>query len=247
MRNVWVIARREYKLYFSSPAAYMVAFMVLLVIGLIFYANVVAALVQSSQGYPPPGVQVVLSPMVTVLLFTTPAVTMRLMAEESRLGTIELLLTSPVRDWELIVGKWLGGFLFLLTIIAITFIFPIVLNLMTQPGIDQGPLVSGYLGVILFSAALIAIGVAISSFFRNQIAAFFATLVIFLLLWLISMPSQALGGGGGELLRYLDFSEHFYNTLYQGIIQLSDVIYYLSMTALALFIGTMAVEVRRWR
>lgn len=248
MRNIWTIARREYKLYFSSPAAYMVTFLIMLVLGLIFYTNLVYSLLNQFQQVPPPGIDVILNPMLTLLLFATPGITMRLIAEEARLGTIELMLTAPVRDWELIVGKWLGGFLFLLTVIAITWIFPIVLNLLTRPGIDQGPLISGYLGMILIAASLVAIGVAVSSFFSNQIAAFFATLGIFMLLWLISMPAQAAGGGaGGGLIRYLDFSEHYYSTLAQGIIQLSDVIYYLSITAVALFIGTMSVEVRRWR
>jgi ABC-2 type transport system permease protein len=185
--------------------------------------------------------------LTTLVLFATPAVTMRLLAEEQRLGTMELLLTAPVRDWELVTGKWLGGFLFLLTLIAVTWLFPFILNIITEPGIDQGPLVSGYLGMALFTAALVAIGVAISSLFSNQIAVFFATLGIYLVLWLISMPSQAMGGMGSELLRYLDISEHFYNTFYRGIIDLSDAVYYLSLTALALFLGSLSVEARRWK
>ncbi len=246
MSNIWTIAKREYKLYFSSPAAYMVAFMILLVLGLIFYANIVAGSIQQFQQASAPGVQVIFGPMVTLFLFATPAVTMRLLAEEQRLGTLELLLTAPVRDWELVVGKWLGGFLFLMTIILITWVYPIVLNRLVNPGIDQGPLLTGYLGMALFTMALVAIGVAVSSLFSNQIAAFFATLGVYLLLWLVGMPAQA-AGGGGALLAYLAFGDHFYNTLYQGIIQLSDVIYYLSVTALALFLGTIFVEIRRWR
>jgi ABC-2 type transport system permease protein len=246
MRNIWTIANREYKLYFGSPAAYMVAFMILLVLGLIFYVNILAGTMQQFQQSGAPGVQVVLGPMVTLLLFATPAITMRLLAEEQRLGTLELMLTAPVRDWELVVGKWLGGTLFLFTIILITWLFPIVLNQLVDPGIDQGPLLTGYLGIALFSMALVAVGVAISSLFSNQIAAFFATLGVYLLLWLIGMPAQAVGGGGA-VLAYLDFSEHFYNTLYQGIIELGDIVYYLSVTALALFLGTMSVEMRRWR
>lgn len=243
MRNIWTISIREYRQFFGTPAAYLVAFMMMLILGIIFYANVVAAMLQQF----PPSVQVVLGPMVTILLFATPAITMRLLAEEQRLGTMELLLTAPVRDWELVIGKWLGGFLFMLTIIAITWIYPIYLNTIVDPGIDQGPLVSGYLGIILFSAALVAIGVAISSLFNNQIAAFFLTLGVYLLIWLIGIPSQAAGGAGSELLRYLDFSEHYYNTFYRGIIDLSDVIYYLSVTALALLLGSVSVETRRWR
>lgn len=243
MRNVWTLASREYKLYFASPAAYLVAFMTLLILGLIFYANILGAMVQGS----PPGIQAILGPLTTILLFATPAITMRLLAEEQRLGTMELLLTAPVRDWELVVGKWLGGFLFMLTILALTWLYPIFLNRIVTPGIDQGPLLTGYLGIVLITAALVAIGVAISALFSNQIAVFFLTLGVFLVLWLVSMPSQAMGAGAGsELLRYLDLSEHFYNTLYQGIIDLRDIVYYLSVTALALFVGTLLVETRRW-
>jgi len=243
MRNIWVIARREYKLYFATPAAYLVAFMLLLILGVIFYANIINAQLQQVA----PGVEVVLGPMVTLLLFATPAITMHLIAEEQRMGTIELLLTAPVRDYELVIGKWLGGFLFLLTILAVTWVYPIILNLIVDPGIDQGPLVSGYFGVVLICSALVAIGVAVSTLFSNQIAAFFATLGVFLLLWLIGLPSQALGAFGGDLVGYLDFSEHFFSTFYRGVIDLSDIVYYLSITGLGLFLGSLFVETRRWR
>jgi len=244
MRNVWTIASREYKLYFASPAAYMVAFMLLLIMGVIFYANIAGSIIQQF----PPTIQGVYGPLVTLLLFATPAITMRLLAEEQRLGTMELLLTAPVQDWELVVGKWLGGFLFVLTILAVTWLYPIFMNQIVKPGIDQGPLVTGYLGLMLFTASLVAVGVAVSALFANQIAVFFATLGVYLVLWLISLPSQALGQPiGGELLHYLDISEHFFNTFYLGTIDLSDIVYFLSLTALALYIGTVLVETRRWR
>jgi ABC-2 type transport system permease protein len=197
-----------------------------------------------------PGVQITLGPMATLLMLATPAVTTRLLAEEQRMGTIELLLTAPVRDWELVVGKWLGAFLFFLTIILITLIYPLVLNQLVDPGIDQGPLLSGYLGVMLLSAALIAIGVAISSFFSNQIAAFATTMGVLILLWWVIGPiAQNAGpaGVGSELVGYLDLSEHYFSNLLRGVIDLRDIVYYLSVTALALFIGTMSVEMRRWR
>jgi len=243
MRNIWTLAAREFKQYFASPAAYLVAAMLLVVMGIIFYTNVVGAIINQF----PPTTQVVLGPLVTLLLFATPAITMRLLAEEQRQGTMELLLTAPVRDFELVVGKWLGGFMFMLSILAMTWLYPIFLNQIVDPGIDQGLLVSGYLGVILFTAALVAIGVAVSSLFSNQIAVFFTTLGVFLILWLVSLPAQAMGAAGGEIMRYLDASEHFYTTFYQGVIDLSDIVYFLSVTALALFVGTMSIEYRRWR
>jgi len=242
MRNIWIIARKEYKSYFISPIAYAVAFLIFLILGIIFYANI---LVTTNQQYVP-DVSIILSPLVTIFLFTIPALTMRSIADERRSGTMELLLTAPVRDGELIVGKWLGGYLFILTIILVTWIYPIVLNQLIQPGLDQGLLLTGYLGLVLVSSAFVSIGVVASSLFSNQIAAFFTTLGILLLLWMISYPAQALGSTGGELLRYLDLSEHLYNTFYQGIIEMQDVIYYISVTGLALFLGSISVQVRRW-
>ncbi|NMB91214.1 MAG: ABC transporter permease subunit [Chloroflexi bacterium] len=243
MANVWTIAKREYKHFFTSPIAYAVAFMIFVILGILFYATIVSA---SYQQYAPE-IQVVLSPLVTLLLFTTPAVTMRSLAEENKSGTLELLLTAPVRDWELVSGKWLGNFLFVLTIIAVSWIYPLILNQVVQPGIDQGMLVAGYVGVLLLSAAILGVGVAISSMFNNQIAAFFVTLGVLLVLWMINVPSQAAGGIGSEILRYIDFGEHYYNSFAQGIIELKDVVYYLSVTFLTLFLGTMSVETRRWR
>jgi ABC-2 type transport system permease protein len=243
MRNIWTIARREYKLYFSTPMAYLVAFLYLLVLGLIFHTTLVDGLMNQYA----PGVEVVIGPMVTLILFVTPAITMRLLAAEQGSGTIELLLTAPVKDWELVIGKWLGGFLFMLTLLAVTWIYPIILNRLVDPGIEQGTLISGYLGLALMIASLIAVGVAVSSLFRNQNAAFFATLGVFLVLWLIGIPAQAAGGGGNQLITYLDIRGHFYNNLFRGVIDLSDVIYYVSLTALALFLGSVSVETRRWR
>jgi ABC-2 type transport system permease protein len=243
MRNIWTIARREYNLFFSTPMAYMVAFLFFLVMGVLFYSNIVAALFQQMT----PDIQVVLGPMTTLILFVTPALTMRLLAAEQSSGTIELLLTAPVQDWELVLGKWLGSFLFMCTLFLVTLLYPIILNRLITPGIDQGLLVSGYLGIILMGAALSAIGVAISSMFKNQNAAFFATLGIFLLLWLIGVPAEASGSLGSNVLRYLDFRSHYFSTLFRGVIDLSDVIYYLSLTVLSLFLGSVSVETRRWR
>jgi ABC-2 type transport system permease protein len=244
MRNIWVIAQKEYKHFFISPIAYVVAFAILLIVGILFYVNILAGTVQQYT----PNVQVIIGPMVTLLLFSTPAITMRAMAEEQKTGTLEILLTAPVRDYEVVVGKWLGGVLFLLTLILVSWFFPILLNQLVQPGIDQGLMLAGYLGLFLLAASFLAIGVMMSSFFSNQIAAFFATLGVLLVLWMISYPLQATGGAGnGSLLSYLDLSEHFYNTFYQGIIELKDIVYYLSVIAVALFLGSVSVETRRWR
>jgi ABC-2 type transport system permease protein len=159
---------------------------------------------------------------------------------------MELLLTAPIRDWELILGKWLGGFLFMLTVLAFTLIYPIILNSLESPGIDQSQLMTAYLGVILVSAAFLGLGVGVSALFTNQIAAAVVTLGVFVFFWwLIGFPAQVLPVGG-DLFRYLDMKSHFYNSLNTGVINLSDIVYYLSLTALGLFTGTAAVEARRW-
>lgn len=246
MRNIWTIARREYKLYFISPIAYVVAFLFMLILGWFFYSGMRGAILQAAYQAYAPSVQIIISPIVTLLLFTMPAITMRLLAEEARMGTLELLLTAPIKDWELVIGKWLGGFLFMLTLLAITWIFPIALNFLVEPGIDQGPLVTGYLGLFLMVASLVGLGVGISSLFTNQIAAFFVSLAIVLLFWLVSPSSSTAGGLGTEVLNYLNFIDHYLN-FYRGIIDLSDVLYYLSLTAIGLFLGTVSIEIRRWR
>jgi len=243
MKNIWIITRRELGLYFSTPAAYLIAFVILLILGMLFYANLLAAFMNQFA----PGVEIIISPFIMILLFGTAAITMRTIAAEQGSGTIELILTAPIRDAEFVIGKWLGAFLFMLIIVAITWIYPIILNILVDPGIDQGPMLTGYLGVVLICASLTAVGVSISALFKNQIAAFFATLGTYLLLWVIGVPSQVQGAVGGGLLSYLDFSDHFYSTLYRGIIGITDVVYYVSVTALALMIGTLIVETRRWR
>ncbi len=252
MRNIWTIARREYDRFFSSPIAYVVAFVILLTLGIMFALTIViysqSALQGGGFGGPPPAPDIsgITSTFVFLLVLAVPALTMRLISEENRMGTMELLLTAPVRDWELIIGKWLGGFLFMLTIIAVTLIYPLILRNLESPNIDQGQLMGAYLGVILVTAAFLALGVGASSLFSNQIAAFFVTLTVFVFLWwLVGFPAQYVPVGG-DVFNYLSMSGHFYNSMNTGVINLSDIVYYLSLIAVGLFTGTAAVETRRW-
>jgi ABC-2 type transport system permease protein len=245
MRNIWTIAKREYKAYFSSFTAYLFAFIVLLVVGILVTESIIYSLNQFGQ-VPPPDVQVVVGPMMFLLVFACPAFTMRLLAEEQRLGTIELLLTAPVRDVELVIGKWLGSFLLVLTLLAVTLVYPAFLNQIVDPGIDQGIMISGYLGMILVSAVFLSIGVAISSMFNNQVATFIVTFgIIVLFWWIFGILAQV--GDGNSLLTFLDLSSHFYDTLMQGVISLAGVVYSISLTAAFLLLGTVSVETRRWR
>ncbi len=249
MRNVWTIAKREYKLYFISPVAYIVALLLLLITGIFFVLIVYLASQASYTGgsTPPPGTDAIMNILAYMFLLALPALTMRLMADEHRNGTLELLLTYPLHDWELVVGKWLGSFLFILSIIAVTLVFPLTLNALVTPGIDQGLMLANYIGIILMAAAFLSIGTAISSLFNNQFAAFFATLaVLFVFWWAIGWPAAVMQSGGG-IFTYLSLSSHFYDSMLRGSVALSDIVYYLSLTAFGLFLGTVAVEIRRWK
>jgi ABC-2 type transport system permease protein len=248
MRNIWTIARREYRHYFTSPIAYIAALLTLLTVGIYFVVIIYYLTNQSYYSNTAPGINIIIGPLATVFMFAAPALTMRLLADEQRMGTLELLLTTPIKDGELVVGKWLGAFLFMLTLIAITLVYPIVLNKLTTPGIDQGVMVSAYIAIILLTAVFRAIGTAMSSFFNNQFAAFFATLAVLIVFWwLIRLPTYIIQNDSfNNILNYLDLNGRF-NSMLTGTMSLSDIIYPISLTALGLFLSAAAVEIRRWR
>lgn len=248
MRNIWTIAKREYDHYFVSPVAYVLAAGILLLLGG-YFALIVASASDSQavfSGYTPDIIPIN-GLFAFLMVLAVPALTMSLVADENRAGTIELLLTSPLRDFELVAGKWLGSFLFMLTVIAVTLVYPIILNYLVTPGIDQVVMMTSYLGLILIAASFLALGTGISAMFTNQIAAFFVSLVAFLVLWwLIGLPANLMSTGG-EFFRYMVISTHYEATLNAGVIKLSDLIYFFSLIAVGLFTGTMAIETRRWR
>ena len=249
MRNIWTIAKREYNHYFISPIAYVVAFIMLFTLGIYFTAIINAYAQQSlfGGGGGAPDVTPINWLFVFLLLFTTPALTMRSISDEARTGTLELLLTAPLRDSELVIGKWLGGMLFILTVLLVTLVYPIIMNSLVSPGIDQQLMVSSYLGVILAAAAFLALGVGVSAIFTNQIAAFFVTFGLFFIIWFMMGILGNVFQNGGQVFQYLNFSSHFSDAFNTGSIKLSDVVYYFSLIALGLFAGTTAVEIRRWR
>jgi ABC-2 type transport system permease protein len=249
MRNIWTIAKREYNNYFSSPLAYAVAFAILFMLGLyfslIFYYTAEQAMMMGGQA--PESTQFNWL-FVFLMIFLSPALTMRLISEEARMGTLELMLTAPVRDFELVAGKWLGSLLFVLSIAAVTLIYPLVINMFVDPYIDWWVVLSSYLGLILVCSALLALGTGISAVFTNQFAAFFVTLGLFFFLWfMVSLPASILPQGG-EVFNYLSINRHFSDpqAMNNGTINLGDLVYYLSLTALGLFVGSTAVEIRRW-
>jgi len=246
MRNIWTIAKREYTNYFNSPLAYIVLLIIFAVVGLIFALT----LLQTTSNpffTQPMDSTLVAGPLLFMMLFCTPALTMRLISDEARTGTLEILLTAPIRDWELVAGKWLGAFLFMVTTIGFTLIFPIMINAMTNPGIDWINTASSYIGMLLVIGSFLAIGVGISALFTNQFAAFFTTLGVLVIMWfLIGAPATILPVGG-KLFGYLDMNSHFYNGFNQGNVKLSDIVYYVSVIATGLFTANIAIEYRRWQ
>ncbi len=243
MRAIWIIAQREFKRYFISPVAYAVAAFMYLILGGIFSVNIYLGL---PSGQINPDGRMVMQPLVLILIFVTPAITMRLLADEQRMGTLELLLTAPVRDWELVVGKWLGSFGFMLAVVAVTWVYPLIIHRLTTPGIDQGVLLSAYLGVLLMVSAMLALGLVASALFSSPLAAFFVGLLFLIGLWILGALSSGVGTVS-QIAGYLGLVGHFYDNLYRGILEASDILYYLSLTALGLFLATQIVESRRWR
>ena len=249
MRNIWTIAKREYDQYFISPVAYVVAFAILLTTGVIFGIIFYSFTQNAFQNFgAAPDFGPISGTYVFLLVLSAPALTMRLISDEARMGTLELLLTAPVRDYELVIGKWLGAMLYILSLLLVTLVYPIVTSSFVTPGIDWNVILTSYLGMILLSGVFLALGTAVSAMFTNQVTAFFVSLALFITLWwLIGFPAGVVGGESARVFEYLDMKTHFYNALDSGIINLSDIVYYVSLIALGLFTGSAAVEMRRWR
>jgi len=179
-----------------------------------------------------------------LLLFIGPALTMRLLAEEQGSGTWELLMTSPVREWEVVLGKFLGATLFWLGMIVVTFFYPLILRLLGNP--DMGPIFSGYLGLFLMGAAFLAIGVFTSSLSGNQIIAYIVAFIALLALWIIGFITPVISGDLGNRLAALSVTTHF-DDFGKGVIDFSNVLFYLSLMAAALFATVQVMEARRAR
>jgi ABC-2 type transport system permease protein len=252
--NTFTIARKELSSYFRSPIAYGVMCFFALITGFFFYSAVRFFLQQSLQatmmGQSVPlnvnewVVRNVLNNMSVVGLFIIPMITMRLFAEEKRTGTIELLVTSPLRDSEIILGKWLAAFILYLTILAVTALNMLVLFAYGNP--DWRPMAVGYLGLILQGGCLLAIGTFISGTTRNQIVAGVATFGVCLLLWVLDWVSQFESSKLFSVISYLSVTSHF-ESFMRGVLDSKDIVYYLSMIVFGLFMTARAMESIRWR
>ena len=252
--NTFTIARKELSSYFRSPIAYGVMCFFALIVGFFFFSAVQFFLRQSLQatmmGQSVPlsvnewVIRNVLSNMSVVGLFIIPMITMRLFAEEKRTGTIELLVTSPLRDYEIILGKWLAAFILYLAILAVAGLNMLVLFAYGNP--DWRPMAVGYLGLILQGGCLLSIGTFISATTRNQIVAGVATFGVCLLLWVLDWVSQFDSSRLYTVISYLSVTSHF-ESFMRGVLDSKDAIYYLSVIVFGLFMTGRAMESIRWR
>lgn len=236
--NTFAIAKRELNAYFASPVAYVVIAAFLVIMGLLFSWVLVQPLMYREADLGP-----MLSSAPVILLLVAPAITMRLLAEEQRTGTIELLLTAPVNDWEVVLGKFLAAFALFLTMTALTLYYPLLLMVFGNP--DRGVIAAGYLGLILVGASFLSIGLLASSLTQNQVAAAMISLGIILALWLVGLLANMVTGQAGDIIRYISIINH-YNDFLKGLVNTKDVIYYLSVTAAGLFLTIRSLETRRW-
>jgi ABC-2 type transport system permease protein len=255
MSNIWSIAKRELQAYFTSPIAYALIAVFLVLVGFFFYSLIMWFNSQAMQMAQNPyyAQQVNINQMVygplfhnmsIILLLIIPLLTMRLLAEEKRIGTEELLYTSPVSIGQIILGKYLASLIVLAATLALTLVHAAFAFAYGNP--ELAPLLCGYLGLFLLGAAFLAIGIFFSSLTENQIVAAVLTFGALLLFWVLGWAAGSAGGFWKEVLNYLSFFQHFDN-LTRGILDTSDLAYYVSFAGFGLFLTHSVVQSRRWR
>jgi ABC-2 type transport system permease protein len=238
MRNVWTIFKKEFRSYFNSPIAYIVITVFLVLNGWLFFRGffiVNQADLRSFFGLQP-----------WLFLFFVPAITMRLWAEEKRQGTFEILLTFPIRDWEVVSGKFLAGFAFLATTVFLTLSLPLTASYLGNP--DMGPIIGGYIGVLLMGGAYLSIGLFASSITVNQIIGFIVGISISFFFFIIgehivlfSLPSEL-----APFFEYLGLGTHF-DSIGRGVIDTRDIVYYLSLIFFFLLLNAQVIAGRKWK
>lgn len=251
MRNIWHIFRREIGNYFTTPVAYVVITLFIIITNVFFFLLVDRFSAYSGQylammqfGQVPPDVDLnatamIISPlfvqMAIILLFLTPMLTMRLFAEEHQLGTIEMLLTCPVRDLEVILGKFLAAMAVCAVMLGITIAYPIFISF--HAGLEMGPIVSGYFGLLLMCSAFVGIGIFFSSLTENQIVAGALTFATLLFLWLMMglVQTDTITAGLSAFLRETAIVLRF-EDFAQGVINLGDAFYFITVAAFGLFL-----------
>ncbi|HJL17631.1 MAG TPA: ABC transporter permease [Sandaracinaceae bacterium LLY-WYZ-13_1] len=234
------IAARQFRSYFNTPVAYIVMFLVLLVLGFLFF-------------FWPPGFFLADRASVSQMFFffgilmglAAPALTMGLIAEERGSGTIELLLTMPVRESEVIIGKYLGALGLFSVMVALT--LPIPIGVSTLGDLDWGPVIGGYVGLFLQGAAMLSLGIMVSSWTKDQLVAFFISFfLLVIVLWAAPLAlGWAASGSMATFMQSISIQERL-ASMTRGVIDTRDVIYFLSLTALGLLVAFRALESRRW-
>ena len=255
MNNILAIAHKELKSYFSTPIAYIVIGFFALLFGYFFYAMLVIFNQQSAQfgGLEGGAVDInqqLIRPLFlnasVILLFVLPLITMRTYSEEKRSGTIELLLTSPVTDVEIILGKFLGAMALYAAMLAITVIHMLLLFSYANPKPEWTVPVIGYVGLLLMGGCFISVGLLISSLTKNQIVSGMVTFAVFLLLWVINWIASFTGPTTQSVLNYLSITDHF-DDFTRGILDTKHFIYYFSVMSFGLFLTARSVDTERWK
>jgi len=254
MGNLLAIYKRDLKGYFFSPIAYVVIGLFLLVNGIFFYVLLSSFLEYSyavmiqRQGYPINVNLLMIRPffqnMSVIVLFVIPMITMRSFSEEKKSGTMELLLTSPVTNWQLILGKFLASFTLYFVMVVVTFLFMVFLLIWGNPSLV--PILISYLGILLMGLVLVALGNFISSLTENQIVAAVGTFGATMFLWVIGFAGDFAGKVFGEIFKYLSIVNHF-DDFSKGVFDTNHLVYYLSLTFLMLFFTYQSIESSKWR
>jgi ABC-2 type transport system permease protein len=254
MKNVFIIAGKEIKSYFASPIAYLLMTIFGVIFGYFMFSATAFFVMRSMEmqmqggGGPMNVNDFIIGPLLgnasVVGLFLIPMISMRLFAEEKRQGTIELLMTSPIRDWEIVLGKWLGAMFMYICVIGVSALNIAILFAYGKP--DWRPILVGYLGLILQGGCLLAIGTFISTTTRNQIIAGGATFAVCLLLWVLDWVSSYDQSAWAKVVSYLSVLTHF-EPFSKGVIDSKDVIFYLTMIFFGLFLTQRSLESMRWR
>lgn len=237
LTNTWIFAQRELKSYFNSPIAYIIIVLALVISGWLFFLDFFLAGQATLRS-------LLTTWMPLVFLIFVPAITMRLIAEEKKSGTVELLVTLPVTDWEIVLGKYLASVILLAITILMTFTYVITITMLGDP--DGGAIFGQYLGLFLLGATYLAIGLFASGITANQIVAFLVAIVIIAAFFLFDKFTPFFPGSLASVLEFLGVSYHFDN-LARGVIDSRDLLYYLSMIFLFLFLAVRALESRKWK
>lgn len=263
MKGLIAVYRREIGSYFVSPIAYIVVGLFLLVCGWFFYrilgyfiAQSVTAQMRSMQmgqmGAPPamdvPGlvIQNFFGIVSTIILFLLPMLTMGIYAEERKRGTMELLMTSPLTEFQIVLGKFFAGLTLFLVMLAPTLIYQFIMSLYSEPGIPWAVLWSGYLGLVLLGAVLVSLGAFISSLTESQIIAAVATFAVFLLLWVLDFGARDSSSTWSDIVGYLSILRH-YDDFSRGVIDTTSVIFYVSLASVGVFLTQRSLDSMRWR